>query len=405
MHILYVSQYFPPEMGAPAARVHELSREWVRQGHRVTVLTGFAHHPTGRKRTCDRGCITRRETLDGIDVLRTYVYATPNRGRVRRMASYLSFMMSAVVVGSFRVKRPDVVIGTSPQLLAALGARLLAWRFRAPFVFEVRDLWPESIMAVEAMKENVVVRGLARVAKVLYRTSRLIVTVGDGYRRQIAKRYAVPEEKMRVIPNGIDRDLFVPSDRLNAVREHYGWGSRFVVLYMGTHGMAHGLDVLLGAAYRLRDCPEILIAMVGEGAEKAGLEKRAQAMDLSNLHFIGEQEKNRVPAFYAACDLGVVTLRDTDLFRDVLPSKLFEYMAMERPLLVAAEGEPRRVVGEAGAGVYVPPGDPEALAAEIRRLAMQPDELKKMGRSGRKWVLEHHDRKVLALQYLEYLML
>ncbi|MCH8882313.1 MAG: glycosyltransferase [SAR324 cluster bacterium] len=160
MRILYVSQYFPPEMGAPAARVHELSRQWVRQGHAVTVLTGFAHHPTGIKSAEDRWRVTRRETVDGIDVVRSYVYAAPNAGTWRRMASYVSFFGSAALIGAVRVSRPDVVVATSPQLLCACAGYVLARWKRVPFVFEVRDLWPESIVAVEAMRENLIVRGL-----------------------------------------------------------------------------------------------------------------------------------------------------------------------------------------------------------------------------------------------------
>ena len=196
MKILYVSQYFPPEVGAPSARVFELSRAWQHLGERVVVLTAFPNHPLGIKRREDRWRITRRERLDGIDVVRAYVYATPNRGIVRRMISYASFMVSSVVVGLWRVRRPDVVIGTSPQLLCAVGAYVLARLKRVPFIFEVRDLWPESILAVDAMKQNLIVRALKRVARYLYEKSDRIVTVGDGYSQAINQNYGIPFEKM-----------------------------------------------------------------------------------------------------------------------------------------------------------------------------------------------------------------
>lgn len=400
MRILYVSQYFPPEIGAPAARVYELSREWVRAGHAVTVLTAFAHHPTGIKAPCDRGVLTRRERIDGIDVLRTYVYAAPNRGTVRRMASYASFMASAVLIGGCRVRRPDVVIGTSPQLLCAVAARLIARAYASPFFLEVRDLWPESILAVEAMRENAVVRALKGVARSLYEAADRIVTVGEGYRRRIHELYGIPTEKMDVLPNGVDPALFRPGPRENDIRRDFGWGDRFVVLYLGTHGMAHALDKVLEAARLLRDDRRILFAFVGEGAEKDALRRRARELELPNVQFIDAQPKDRVPSFYAACDLGVVSLRRAALFEDVLPSKIFEYLAMERPIVLSVGGDAKALVEAAGAGVYVPPEDPEALAEAVRRLAADPDRRALLGRRGREYVLAHYDRTRLAERYL-----
>jgi glycosyltransferase involved in cell wall biosynthesis len=400
---LFVSQYFPPEMGAPAARVYELAREWVRRGHDVTVLTAFAHHPTGVKAAVDRGVITRREAVDGIDVVRTYVYAAANKGTIRRMASYASFMLSAAVIGPWRVRRPDVVVATSPQLLCGVAGYALARGLRAPFVFEVRDLWPESIVAVEALREGRFIRALKGVARFLYTHAARIVTVGDGYRRGIHTRYGIPEEYMDVIRNGIDTSLFVPGPRDNAVRAEYGWGDRFVAMYVGTHGMAHGLASVLEAALALADDPNLLFVFVGEGAEKDALKKQAADRGLTNVQFIDQQPKARVPLFYAACDLGLVTLRDTPLFQEVLPSKIFEYLGMERPIVLAVGGEARKVVEAAGAGEYVPPGDSAALAAAVRRLAADRGRLAAMGRAGRAHVLEHFDRKKLAADYLAVL--
>jgi glycosyltransferase involved in cell wall biosynthesis len=401
MRILYVSQYFPPEMGAPAARVHELSREWARRGHNVTVLTGFAHHPTGIKSPRDRWVLTRREAHDGIDVVRSYVYATANKGMARRTLSYASFMGSAMLVGAVRVARPDIVIATSPQLLCACAGYALARRFRVPFVFEVRDLWPESILAVDAMRENVLVRALKKVAYFLYRHSDRIVTVGNGYKEEIYRRYGIPVTKMSVVPNGIDTGLFIPSPQDNEVRKQYGWEGRFVVLYLGTHGMAHGLAAVLQAARLLRDASEIRFVFVGEGAEKDDLKRRAA--ELTNVQFIDQQPKERVPLFYAACDLGLVTLRDTPLFQSVLPSKIFEYLGMERAILLTVGGEARRLVEDAGAGIYVPPDNPQALAEGIQQAYQTRQMLPAMGRRGRQYVLSHYDRQVLAGRYLDTL--
>jgi len=403
MRILYVSQYFPPEMGAPSARVHELSREWAKQGHQVTVLTGFAHHPMGVKAKEDRWRITRREKKDGVDVVRSYVYAAPNKGTAKRMASYASFMISAAAVGSLRVEKPDVVIATSPQLLCACAGYALAKRFGAPFVFEVRDLWPESVIAVEVMGENFIVRGLKRVARFLYENSDRIVTVGDGYKNKINELYGTAPEKMEVIVNGIDAALFKPGPRDNEVRKEHGWGGRFVAMYVGTHGMAHALDKVLEAAKRLADEKDLLFVFVGEGAEKDNLKNMAANLELDNVRFIDQQDKERVALFYAACDLGLVTLRNTPLFQEVLPSKIFEYLGMERPILISVDGQARRLVESAGAGEFVPPEDADKMADAITRLKSDRQKLAQMGKAGRAYVLEHHDRRALAAQYIDFL--
>ncbi len=403
MRILYVSQYFPPEVGAPASRVYELSREWVRAGHRVTVLTAFPHHPLGVKRSEDKGVLHRWETMDGIDILRTYVYAAPNKGTLRRMVSYASFMLSAFSVGSFQLCRPDVVIATSPQMLCGMAGYAIARFLRAPFVFEVRDLWPESILAVGAMKETMFIRALRAMASFLYRRSERIVTVGDGYKSRISSLYGTPLEKIEVIPNGIDATLFRPGPRENTVREEFGWGDKFVVLYIGTLGMAHALGYVLEAARLLEEEKEILFVLVGEGAERQSLMRQSVQWSLPNVQFINQQPKARVPLFYSACDLGLVTLRKADLFCDVIPSKIFEYLGMERPILLTVRGEARKLIERTGAGTFVPPEDASAMADAIRRLAMDRPQLNEMSRKGRKYVLQHHDRDALARQYLTIL--
>lgn len=403
MKILYVSQYFPPEMGAPPARVHEFSREWARLGHEVTVLTAFPHHPTGRKRPEDRFVLTRRESVDGIDVIRSYVYAAANQGTARRMLSYGSFLLSASLIGSLRAPRPDLVLATSPQLLCAAAGYLLARRFRVPFVFELRDLWPESILAVEAMRENLVVRGLKRLAAFLYERADRIVAVGEGYKQGVISRYGVPAGKIEIVSNGFDPSTFVPGPRDNELRRELGWGDRTVLLYIGTHGMAHALDKVLEAADRLRGDPSVLFAFVGEGAEKQRLQAIAARLALPNVQFIDQQPKARVPLFYAACDVCLVTLRNTPLFLEVLPSKIFESLAMERPVLFTGGGEAKALIERSGSGWCIAPEDPDALVRAVRELAGRREELAEMGRRGRRFVEQHYDRRALAGRYLEIL--
>jgi glycosyltransferase involved in cell wall biosynthesis len=253
------------------------------------------------------------------------------------------------------------------------------------------------------MKSNFVVKRLRDVARFLYKRADGIVTVGEGYRRQIHQRYGLPLERMDVVTNGINPDVFKPGARDNDVRREYGWGNKFVVLYMGTHGMAHALHRVLEAAKVMSDRDDLLFAFVGEGAEKDNLKKLAADWDLTNVQFIDQQPKSRVPEFYAACDLGLVTLRDTPLFQDVLPSKIFEYMGMQKPLLVGVGGEARRTVEEAGAGEYVPPENVASLVESIDRLSRNPGRLEQMGRNGRNFVIDNYDRRVLARRYLDIL--
>lgn len=403
MRILFVSQYFPPEMGAPAARVSEMARHWAAEGDDVTVLTAFAHHPLGVKEPRDRWRVTRRERFHGVSVLRAYIWATANKGVVRRMLSYFSFMVSGIVIGLIRARRPEIVVATSPQLLAACAGYVIARVWRVPFVFEVRDLWPESILAVNAMRENFVVRALKRLARILYERSDQIVTVGDGYRLEIHERYGVPLERMASIPNGIDPEVFKPAPRDGEVRRELGWGDRFVLLYLGTLGMAHGLQTVLDVANRLREDPDKLFVFVGEGAEKSHLVRMAAELELPNVQFLGYQARERVPGFYAACDVGLVALRNTPLFESVLPSKLFEIMAMAKPVLITVGGEARRVVESSASGVFVPPEDPVALTEAVCRLAEGEPDLQAMGKAGRNLVVRHYNRNLQAQAYRQLL--
>ncbi|MGH7442308.1 MAG: glycosyltransferase family 4 protein, partial [bacterium] len=233
MKILFVSQYFPPEVNAPANRVSELALEWARMGHDVTVLTGFPNHPLGVKRREDRGVLTRRETIDGVKVVRCYLWATPNRGIAKRMFSYATFMKSAIFFGALRCSKPDVIIATSPQLLTGVSGYALSLRFRAPFVFEVRDLWPESILAVGAMRNNPFIKVLQRLAAFLYRHCAQIVTVGEGYKRQIVERYRIDAGKISVIENGVHPQFFQPLARDPAFAAEVGWTGKKVLLYAG----------------------------------------------------------------------------------------------------------------------------------------------------------------------------
>jgi colanic acid biosynthesis glycosyl transferase WcaI len=399
--ILYVSQYFPPEMGAPAARVYELSREWVRQGHEVTVLTGFPNHPTGIVPAEYKGSLVRREMVDGIRVVRTPIYAAPNKGFFRRVLNYVSYGVSASTFGPLLTERPDVVIGTSPQFLTALAGLWLAGLKRVPFVFEVRDLWPRSIVEVGAMKANSpAIRVLERLERMLYARADRIVAVTDSFVDAIAA-HGISTEKISVVTNGVDLELFQPRDREEA-RAALGLPPGFLATYVGTHGMAHGLGLVLDVAKRLSG-QGIHFLLVGEGAEKAQLKARADAEQISNVTFLDQQPRDRVAEIYAASNLCLVLLRDLPLFKAVIPSKMFEFMGSGRPILTTVDGESRGILERAGAGTFSPPENVEALVAALRSLASTPERLAHMGASGRRYVEQNYSRPALAGRYLSIL--
>lgn len=404
MRILYVSHYFPPEMGAPAGRVAGLGRVWAAAGHDVHVLTGFPHHPTGRihpdyRRAFRRGFL--REEMDGVHVCRTWIFPAANRGKIRRSLNYSSFMASAAIAGSLRLPRPDVVIATSPQLLCAAAGQLLARRFRVPLVMEVRDLWPESLVAVGASgRQSMLVGGLERLARGLYARAAHIVTVTES-QRDVIVRFGVPADRVTVVPNGVDRGLLVAGAAL--ANSSPVAGGRFEVTYIGTIGMAHHLETLLEAAALLREDPRFHFRLVGEGARRAALEAQARAHGLANVEFCGERPRGEVARWIAESSACAVLLRRNDTFRTVVPSKLLEIMAVGRPIILGVEGEARALVERAGAGVSIEPESAPQLAAAIRALAADPAQCRQFSESGRRFVQREFLRETLAARYSELL--
>jgi len=401
--ILYVSQYFPPEMGAPAARADELARHWVRMGHDVTVLTGFPNHPTGvvpvEWRSRLRGLLFK-ETVDGVHVARTWLWPLPNRKAHERIRNYASFWVSASVSG-LGMQKPDVVVGTSPQLLVALSGWWLAWWKRVPFVFEVRDLWPESLAAVGAGSEGSALhRTLSTIAGFLYRRSDHIVVVTPAFKDHLIQHWRVPAQKVSIVENGVETDLFRPCPPEKVP----GTEDRFLICYIGTMGMAHGLETLISAAEQLqRPLPQAMFLLIGEGAEKERIEQLAAARQLSNICFLGQQQRERIPGYIAGVDVCLVMLKKTELFKTVIPTKLLEYMSCEKPVIVAVDGQARKIVEEAGAGVFVEPEDSSALAEAIHVLAADPERRRRMGISGREYILSNLSRERTARSYIEVL--
>jgi colanic acid biosynthesis glycosyl transferase WcaI len=403
MKILYISQYFPPEMGAPAARAVELSRHWAAAGHEVTVLTGFPNHPTGivpsEYRNKFRQLVVREQT-DGINIVRSWLLPFPNRKSYERMLNYSSFCVSAATTGLF-VSKPDVVIATSPQLLVGLSGWWVAHWKRVPFVFEVRDLWPESLAAVGVGDgKSFLHRSLANIAGFLYRHSDRIVVVTPAFQDYLVQHWQVPREKISVIENGVETHQFAPQTETK-LRTELGADGKFVVSYIGTMGMAHGLETILEAAAQLRASnPEILFLVVGEGAEKQRIVELARERGLANLRFVEQQPREKIPAYICASDVCLVLLKKTDLFKTVIPTKMLEFMSCARPVILGVEGQARTILEEARGGVAIDPENSDALVNAIRYLAANPEMAGRLGRNGREYIVRNYSRRQTAEKYI-----
>jgi colanic acid biosynthesis glycosyl transferase WcaI len=407
MKILYVSQYFPPEMGAPAGRAAELSRLWAEDGHDVTVLTGFPNHPTGivppEYRRGFRHLVAH-ETYHDVDVVRTWLLPFPNRRTYERILNYSSFCVSSATTGIF-LHQPEVVIATSPQLLVGLAGWWLARCNGVPFVFEVRDLWPESLAAVGIGNHNSLLhRSLGKIARFLYRSCDRLVVVSPAFKEYLIDHWQVPAEKIFVVENGVETSLFSRLTPNGAIRRALGAEEKFIASYIGTMGNAHGLETLLEAAALLREsAPQVLFLLVGEGAEKARMVSLARSRGLRNVRFIGQQPREKIPAYITASDACLVLLKKSELFKTVLPTKMLEFMSCARPVILGVDGHARKVMEEANAGIFVTPEDPTALADAVLRLAADSALRESLGRNGRQHVLQYFSRQNTAKLYLDVL--
>lgn len=387
-------------MGAPSARTFEHARRWVELGHDVTVVTGFPNHPTGIIRPEYRGQFVKRERIAGIDLLRTWVYCAANKGFFRRVLNFFSFFFSSLILGAVMTRRPDVVIGTSPQFFCAVAAYLLSRIKRVPFIFEVRDIWPQSAIEMGVLKNRWLIRALEAIEMHLYRRAVLIVPVAESTREYLLNK-GIPPEKIKIITNGIDANYLASSSvQPEEVRQQLGLADKFVVSYIGTHGMAHALDVVLNVAKQFSADSNVHFLFIGEGAEKANLKRLAEQLSLSNLTFLDQQPRERLLGFYRASDVSLVPLRRLAIFRKVLPSKLFELMGVGCPIICSVEGEAARLVANSEAGLCIKPENADDLFAAINKLRFDSELRKQMRANGQQYVKIHYLRSALAEKYL-----
>ena len=403
MHILFLTDNFPPEVNAPASRTFEHCREWVKAGHQVTVITGAPNFPKGKVFDGYQNQLWQHESMDGIRVIRVWTYITANEGFYKRTLDYLSYMFASFLA-SLLVRQVDVVVGTSPQFFTVCAAYMTGLLKRVPWVFELRDIWPESIRVVGAMKQSKVLDLLEQVELFLYRKSSAIVSVTHAFRNSLIRR-GVDGEKIHVVTNGVDVSRFSPRNKGAELLRKHDLQGKFVVGYIGTHGLAHALATLLDAAKALKAAPDgdrFRIILLGDGANKAALRQRAQTEGLDNVIFVDSVSKDQVVRYWSLLDASIIHLKKDALFATVIPSKLFECMSMAIPVLHGVQGESADIVERENVGLLFEPENAEALINALRRLADHPELLARLKANGPLGA-QRYDRSSLAADMLQIL--
>lgn len=400
MHILFLSDNFPPEVNAPASRTFEHCREWVKAGHRVTVITCAPNFPKGEVFAGYRNRVWQSEDVEGICVIRVWSYITRNEGFAKRILDYLSFMVTAFLAALF-VRRVDVIVGTSPQFFTACAAYAVGAVKCRPWIFELRDIWPESIRAVGAMKKERLLDLLERLELFLYRKATAVVSVTNAFKQNLVDR-GIDPAKIFVVTNGVDTSRFAPIPKDQALLVDLNLSDDFVAGYIGTHGMAHGLDTVIDAAKvlaNLERAARIRIVMLGDGAHRQRLEDRAKDEGLNNVLFINSVPKSQVTRYWSILDASIIHLRKSELFTTVIPSKMFECMGMAIPILHGVEGESAEIVIKHEIGLTF---EPENHLALVDRLLVLHDDREERGRLSHNGPLAavQYDRKVLAEKML-----
>ena len=402
MHILFISDNFPPEGNAPATRTFEHAREWVIKGHEVTVVTCAPNFPEGKVFEGYTNKWLSKEIIEGINVWRVKTFITANQGLIKRTIDFVSFMSTSLFFGLF-TRKVDVVVGTSPQFFTVMSTWALAKLKNVPFVFELRDMWPASITAVGAVTNNRIIHFFEKIELFLYHQADLIISVTHSFKIELGNR-GITLTKIKVVLNGVDLEIYKRvSHKDRDFSDQYGLQDKFVVGYIGTHGVAHALDHIMEAAERLKAEDHIRIVFAGGGAERLRLEQVVKHRSLTNVIMIPRQPKDRMPQLWSLCDLSIVHLKNTPLFKTVIPSKIFESMAMGLPILISTpEGEATEIIKKHGAGVIVPAENAQKLSEKIIELAANKELVSALSLQS-ECSARHFDRKKLALDMLKHI--
>ena len=368
MHILFLTDNFPPEGNAPATRTYEHAIRWVEAGHKVTVITCVPNFPEGVVFDGFKNSWYQRSQLDGIDVVRVKTYITSNEGFIKRILDYMSFMVTGFFAGLFQSK-PDIVVATSPQFFCACSGWLLSVFKRKPFIFELRDIWPASITAVGAMEDSLAIRMLEKLELFLYRRADAIISVTHAFKKELIER-GIDGNKIGVVLNGVDLTKYeaVQCKDLDLINQ-YNLKGKFVAGYVGTHGMAHGLEHIVTVAEQLQGYDDIRIVFAGGGAARQKVVNLISEKQLTNVVLIDRQPKEMMPKLWSLCDVSLVPLVNKDLFRTVIPSKIFECMGMGIPTVMSVpEGEATAIIRETNSGITVESENVQQITDAVLKL-------------------------------------
>ena len=402
--ILVLTHYFPPEIGAPQARLSEMANHWAEQGHRVTILTCFPNHPTGRVPEKYKKLYRRKrlyqETMGALAVNRCWAYATPNEGFVKKLVGHLSFMFTAVIQGHKVAQQQDIILVSSPSFFSVISAFILSRIYSVPYIFEVRDLWPAIFVELGVLKNRYIISLLEKIEMYLYRKSASVVTVTDKFSEMIIER-GIDKEKVFTIKNGVDLEKYYFREKDDQLLAKLRLNGKFIALYIGAHGISHSLTKLVDAAALLAEMDQIHFLFVGEGAEKEKTVEYCKSLRLNNCTFLPGQPKEKMTAYYSIMDVGLVPLRNIPLFDTFIPSKMFEIMGMEKPIIASLRGEAADILVASGGALVCEPEDSTMIANKILALYEDPQKARELGRHGRAYVEKYYNRAQLADNYIQ----
>jgi glycosyltransferase involved in cell wall biosynthesis len=400
MKIVVISHYFPPEIGAPSARLYEMAKHWVELGNEVHVVTCFPNHPTGIIPEEYRDLKYMYEEMHGIHVHRNYVYATPNKGFIKKTLGHISFMFSSVLISMRKIKNPDVIITSSPTFFSIFSGYWFSLRKKASFILEIRDLWPAAMIELGVMKEGFITKTLEKMELFFYRKSKRLIMVTKSFKENVVNR-GIDSNKVHVITNGVNQELFYPKQKNKDIINKYNLNNKFVISYVGAHGISQNLSTILRVAKRLENDKDIQFLFIGEGAEKDKLKQIASEQQLNNVTFVNSQPKEMVPEFYNTSDIALIPLKDIELFKTFIPSKMFEIMSCGVPIVASVDGESADILNESKAAEVVKPDDPEQIMQAILKLKSDQLLLEKLQKNGPAFVEQNYSRRKLAEQYLK----
>ena len=397
MHILLIHQAFVTPNQPGGTRHFEFLRYMVKKGHRATVVTSNLSYLTGKSTGFSRR-LFKEENKEGIRIIRVYTIPTLHRSFVWRVVSFIGFMLLAIIA-TFRVKRVDLVMGTSPPIFQAVSALLASLRHRTPFLLEVRDLWPEFAIDMGVLTNRILILLSRWLEKALYRFSDMILVNSPAYRQYLLD-YGVLPKKVSFIPNGVNTNLFDPSLNGENFKRKFHLDGKFAVTYSGALGLANDLETLLRAAKYLSNRNDVHFLLIGDGKERNRLEKISHEMKLRNVTFIGTRSKEEIPEILCGSDACLAILKNITMFKTTYPNKVFDYMAAGRPTILAIDGVIRKVIEDSNGGIFVPPGDPKRLAESVEYMADHKKEAESMGKSARDYVSKNFNRHNHSADFL-----